>query len=338
MNSYQKKALDHKTQVTASHKSDTNTGIQLKDNRPQSVLQKKINDSSESFSALPVQMVVTSTVSGKNWKSSQFPNQLFKTKKEAEDAELASQSKQPLGYADVPTFRSNTKPLARAVRDAAFKAHVEKNGNADHYTEPDLTIAGSSVTGERGHVNKDRPARKFGPPNVEVENDKGSDYDWNAGHEALAAKNMGKKPNGEGERNKIVHNNDKGSVVANSLNNIGGMPGIPHNIMYSSRADAIERNSKRPILRRSHTPVGERTNEETAGRTALLAQKEKEKQEQEKRAEEQEKRAQKQEIDRAKKDAELQKNLKAHQALNAKAEEKNEEPWEFVGAKKKNKK
>ncbi|MFH6990859.1 DUF4157 domain-containing protein [Flavobacterium sp. FlaQc-48] len=297
--------------------------------------------SSGSFNTLPIQRVVTKTQSGKSWKSSQLPGQFFKTKKEAEDAEVALEPKKPLGYADVPAFRNDTKPLARAVRDAAFKAHVEEAGNADHYVEPDLTIAGSSVTGERGHVGIGRPARKFGPRKEEEKEDEGSDYDWNAGHEALAAKNMGKKPQG-GERAKIVHNTDKASPVVHSLNNIGGMPGVPHNIMYSRRGDAIEKNSKRPIVRRSHTPVGERTHEETAGRAAILAaetnaraQKAKEEQEQAKRAQEQAERAKKQQIEQAKKDILLQQQLKAHNDLNAEAEKKKEDPWSFVGGKKK---
>lgn len=72
-----------------------------------------------------------------------------------------------MGYdGDHDKFRTSTKPLARTVREAAFEAIVKKVGSAEGYAEPDLTIAGSSITGKRGAVGPDRQAREFGPRKV----------------------------------------------------------------------------------------------------------------------------------------------------------------------------
>ncbi|WP_187356552.1 eCIS core domain-containing protein [Flavobacterium ajazii] len=227
-------------------------------------IQRKKNST---FNNATVQRAVYQTQSGKNWKSSELGDRLFPTKKAAEAAAISSRI--PIGYGDNhQTFRDQTRPLASAVRTAAFEAHVKKVGSADGFVEPDLTIAGSSITGKRGAVGPKRPPRNFGPPKPGEKYKDGSDYDWNVGHEALAESTMGHWDEG-GEKPMIVHDNDEGAV-AESLKKIGGMSRVPHNVMYSRGRDAQRRNSGRKYARRDHTPVGERTKSEKDKRAAIL--------------------------------------------------------------------
>ncbi|MCI4668783.1 MAG: hypothetical protein MRZ79_11655 [Bacteroidia bacterium] len=163
--------------------------------------------------------------------------------------------------------------MARAIREAAFREHLRAAGPDEPFVEPVITLAGSSVTGHRGATTGpegDRPPRPFGPR--QAGEAKGSDYDWNAAHEALAERHMGRWDDAR-EKPRIVHDDESDESVrdvVDGLRRAGGVPGVDHNVMFSRVADAARRNHGRPTLRRSNTPEAFRTPEERVRRQVML--------------------------------------------------------------------